>query len=1686
MKKLFTLLLCSTFFGVTTNAATYYVNIGLATGLNNGTSWPNAYQTFAAGITAATNNAGVDDVYIKGTPPTGTSVWSMSVDNYYGSFAGTESTPADRPMNDNDGNGIIEPWEFKYPTVYLFNYNNTAINGSAAILDGFTITHGTTGTPSTVSGSSAMTTLISPIGQTVQNCVFTGSNLSYTSYTNSNGGCLLKVLGTFQNNLIEKNNVSITYGATDIKITPILDVNCPATGSANPTPAVSINGCIFRNNIVTISNTSGTAVTNLKGIILNITANDPAATVVINNCLVYNNEANYTGGGSNSTAGRASIAGSLNFSTSYTSDKYVNCLFANNKMVNLLSCMHVMANTHVIHKGYNNAFWNNQNNSLAVSVTSSSAQISGCIFDNNYLDAANTGSWGNGIWGANNQTNLSKSNTGANSPLFKNPPLNSGANIIGANQTSGNADYTAINQSDWRITATTSYLYHIGAATATTGISTDKAGYAFIAATPSVGAYEATPLLTTSAVTTIASTSATSGGTISWDGGTTIATTGVCWSTSQNPTTANSKTTNGATSGTFTGNMTGLTAGTTYYVRAYATNTTHTAYGMQTSFTTTSTKPEPSNQATSFATGTITSSGIPLSFTAAATGSQAPDGYLVKMSSSSVSDPVDGTDPADLTALTASVANVKVTTSPISSFTSLTAGTLYHYKIYSYTNFGTDINFNTTSAPSLDVYTSTNPVTGATLTPTSSTTADISWTAASGYNSTNHSTLVFVKASGSAITLGTPTNAPSAYTASTVLTAGSTGTAYQGDASAYCVYNGDGTSVSITGLTGNTTYQVLVYTVVDASNTGSTNSYSSAATASGLTYKKEPVSSPTNFAKGTVSSSAISITWTASAINSQGPDGYLLIGKQGSSISTDPTDGTDQSDVTAFTSNLANVKVTSGTATSASSFTNMIAGTMYYYRIYPYTNSGTHIDYKTSNNADLHIATSPNPVTGINISSVDATNMTVNWTTPIGNSATNHGIYVFVKAASSITDGTPTNAGSTYTANTVFGSGAAYQNDASAYCVYKGDGNNVTISGLTVNTTYYVLIYSVYDNTTTNNSDLTNSYSLSSTTSVTTGNPIINGAATASAFTTTYGTASSAQTFSVSGSYLSTSIAANAPTGFEVSSDGTNYASLATIVRSGSVANGTLYIRLKADALVSGAYNAKDIALSSTTTTVNIVTSASGNVVTAKSLTITGTTTANKVYDGTTTATLTGGSLVGVISPDVLTLTQLGTYSDKNVGISKAITANCSISGVSASNYTLTQPTLTARDITVKAVTVTGVTAIKTYNGTTLSTGSPTVGTLASGDIVNVAPTQTYDNKNYGTSHVLTPFGLTIKDGSNADMTANYSITYTPSPSTGEIDKAAVTVTAVTATKTYDGTTSSAGSPTVGALVSGDVVNVAAIQTYDNKNYGTTHVLTPSGLTFKDGSNADMSGNYSITYTPSPATGVINKLALTVTGATTADKEYDGSTTASVTGGSLLGVVSPDAVTLTEAGDFDTKNVGTSKTITANCSIDGAGVGNYTLTQPTLTAKNITAKALTIGAASIASKVYDGSATSGTLTAGTLSGFVSHETITVSSAVGTYSDATVGTGKTATIVYTLANGTNGGLATNYSLANGSATGNITAATSIVDVTSSQNSSDVISGTTSEVTVKGSAVLTVNEASEVKSLATSTGTKVIVN
>ena len=94
------------------------------------------------------------------------------------------------------------------------------------------------------------------------------------------------------------------------------------------------------------------------------------------------------------------------------------------------------------------------------------------------------------------------------------------------------------------------------------------------------------PTVTTSSVSNITQNTATCGGVVIADGGAGITVRGVCWNTTGNPTLNDSFTTDGVGTGQFTSLLTDLNTGTTYYVKAYATNSVGTAYGEELNFTT--------------------------------------------------------------------------------------------------------------------------------------------------------------------------------------------------------------------------------------------------------------------------------------------------------------------------------------------------------------------------------------------------------------------------------------------------------------------------------------------------------------------------------------------------------------------------------------------------------------------------------------------------------------------------------------------------------------------------------------------------------------------------------------------------------------------------------------------------------------------------------------------------------------------------------------------------------------------------------------------------------------------------------------------------------------------------------------------------------------------------------------------
>lgn len=118
------------------------------------------------------------------------------------------------------------------------------------------------------------------------------------------------------------------------------------------------------------------------------------------------------------------------------------------------------------------------------------------------------------------------------------------------------------------------------------------------------------PVLSTVPVSAISTTSAVSGGNVTDDGGASVISRGVCWNTSDNPEITNNKTSDSQGSGSFTSNLTQLTPNTSYFVRAYATNSAGISYGSSVSFKTIGDKPaSTSTNATEIQTTSATLNG---------------------------------------------------------------------------------------------------------------------------------------------------------------------------------------------------------------------------------------------------------------------------------------------------------------------------------------------------------------------------------------------------------------------------------------------------------------------------------------------------------------------------------------------------------------------------------------------------------------------------------------------------------------------------------------------------------------------------------------------------------------------------------------------------------------------------------------------------------------------------------------------------------------------------------------------------------------------------------------------------------------------------------------------------------------------------------------------------------------------
>jgi len=400
--------------------------------------------------------------------------------------------------------------------------------------------------------------------------------------------------------------------------------------------------------------------------------------------------------------------------------------------------------------------------------------------------------------------------------------------------------------------------------------------------------------------------------------------------------------------------------------------------------------------------------------------------------------------------------------------------------------------------------------------------------------------------------------------------------------------------------------------------------------------------------------------------------------------------------------------------------TSLTANTFYYYRGYAVNSVGTGY---SAGGTFTTLPLAPTVGTG---NSITSSGFTANWSHPTMGSAS-------------------------YTYTVEVDDDNAFGSINSPVSSIASSNTSQAITGLAASTTYYYRVKAVNAQGSSDWSSTSSGVTTSAAIS-----PTLNPVTLASALSSTYGTASTGVSFTVSGSNLTSNITATAQSGYEVStSSGSGYGASVSVT-----AGTTVFVRFASTISSGNKDNAIAVVLSGggTSSSANVTSSSSGNTVSQKALTVTGLTAQNKVYDGLTTATASGtAALSGVVSPDVVSLTGTPTFtfSSANVGTGISVsTSGYSLIGGDAANYTLTQPTLSA-NITVRSLTITA-NDVNKYAGVALTGGAGSTAFTSSG--LQNSETIGSVTITYGSA------GSTTGDGNTVGV---YASQITPSLATG-------------------------------------------------------------------------------------------------------------------------------------------------------------------------------------------------------------------------------------------------------------------------------------------------------------------------------
>ncbi len=344
-----------------------------------------------------------------------------------------------------------------------------------------------------------------------------------------------------------------------------------------------------------------------------------------------------------------------------------------------------------------------------------------------------------------------------------------------------------------------------------------------------------------------------------------------------------------------------------------------------------------------------------------------------------------------------------------------------------------------------------------------------------------------------------------------------------------------------------------------------------------------------------------------------------------------------------------------------------------------------------------------------------------------------------------------------------------------------------------------------------------------------------------------------------------------------------------------------------------------------TTTTANI---------TPRSLTATGFSAENKVYDGTTAAQLAGNSSVleGVVAGDSVSVSG-GTvaFNDKHVGTGKpVVVTGVGLMGADSGNYTLGDITATTADITPREITVGSLFAeSKIYDGTVeADVSGMLVGTITE-DSIFLSGTGTFDDKHAGTGKVVT---LTSSALTGADRN-NYRLNDSGIGSmaaVADIFPRLLTVSNFSAEdKVYDGHTLTRVSGMLPGIVENDSVFLTGTGHFEDANAGVNKMVTVSDVFLSGADNTD----YLLDHTGT---------AVTVANITSATLTYFADQTTRLSGapatglsGTVAGFMGDDTLTNATTGvlAWTTPATGTSPEGIYPIYGSGLSAANYVFTQ---------------------------------------------------------------------------------------------------------------------------------------------------------